>query len=290
MRLADCFIEAVTYVLDVARKPQSFPQFDVVRAKVEDLLNASGRMAKTLGVAASEFQDARFAVCAWMDEMILGSQWEGKASWLHQPLQRTVYNTVNAGDEYFERLEKLLGRTEQDFSFSSQPASGAKASVEDLSFGPEAGPTSAEEIPDMGGQPASCKLPKTGAPFQALSDDTDTGLGVRGVLEVYGLTMMLGFQGKYFHPDDQAALNSLRKKVVGAALGATAHYGRDPAARLFPSLYPAQAAAKPRRRFWRGMDWMDMVVLGLPILGVAVMFYAYSYILSGALKGFLGGP
>ena len=34
------------------------------RAKVEELLNASGRMAKTLGVAASEFQDARFAVCA----------------------------------------------------------------------------------------------------------------------------------------------------------------------------------------------------------------------------------
>jgi type VI secretion system protein ImpK len=35
---------------------------------------------------------------------------------------------------------------------------------------------------------------------------------------------------------------------------------------------------------------VDMVVIGLPILGVAVMFYAYSFILSGALKGFLGGP
>lgn len=289
MRLADCFIEAVTYVLDVARKPQAFPQFDVVRAKVEELLNASGRMAKTLGVAASEFQDARFAVCAWMDEMILGSQWEGKASWLHQPLQRTVYNTVNAGDEYFDRLDALLAKTEQDFSFSPPPASGGKATVEELSFGPDAaGDSPADPAGDADG---SCKLPpRAGAPFQALADDTDTGLGVRGVLEVYGLTLMLGFQGKYFHPDDQAALHSLRKKVVGTALGATARYGRDPAARLFPGLYPAQAPVEPRRRFWRGMDWVDMVVIGLPILGVAVMFYAYSFILSGALKGFLGGP
>lgn len=292
MRLADCFIEAVTYVLDVARKPQSFPQFDVVRAKVEELLNASGRLAKTLGVAASEFQDARFAVCAWMDEMILGSQWEGKASWLHQPLQRTVYNTVNAGDEYFDRLENLLAKTSQDFSFSPSPVSGGKATVEELSFGPDASGESAEDPADVDAGPGSgCKLPpKTGAPFQALADDTDTGLGVRGVLEVYGLTLMLGFQGKYFHPDDQAALHSLRKKVVSTALGATAHYGRDPAARLFPGLYPAQAPVKPRRRFWRGLDWVDMVVICLPILGVAVMFYAYSYILSGALKGFLGGP
>lgn len=294
MRLADCFIEAVTYVLDVARKPQAFPQFDVVRAKVEELLNASGRMAKTLGVAASEFQDARFAVCAWMDEMILGSQWEGKASWLHQPLQRTVYNTVNAGDEYFERLDNLLAKTAQDFSFSPSPVSSGKATVEELSFGPDA-PGAGGESADSGDGAAddgggSCRLPKAGAPFQALADDTDTGLGVRGVLEVYGLTLMLGFQGKYFHPDDQAALHSLRKKVVTTALGATAHYGRDPAARLFPGLYPAQAPVKPRRRFWRGMDWVDMVVIGLPILGVAVMFYAYSFILSGALKGFLGGP
>ncbi|MFP5222366.1 MAG: DotU family type IV/VI secretion system protein [Acidobacteriota bacterium] len=292
MRLADCFIEAVTYVLDVARKPQSFPQFDVVRAKVEELLNSSGRMAKTLGVAASEFQDARFAVCAWMDEMILGSQWEGKALWLHQPLQRTVYNTVNAGDEYFDRLDNLLAKTAQDFSFSPSPVSSGKATVEELSFGPDAAGESVEDSADAAGGPGTgCKLPPTAsAPFKALAEDTDTGLGVRGVLEVYGLTLMLGFQGKYFHPDDQAALHSLRKKVVTTALGATAHYGRDPAARLFPGLYPAQAPAKPRRRFWRGLDWVDMVVIGLPILGVAVMFYAYSFILSGALKGFLGGP
>lgn len=277
MRLADCFVPAVTYVLDVVRKPASFPDYEASRAKVEELLNASGRLAKTLGVAAQEFQDARFAVCAWMDEMVLGSAWEGKAQWLHQPLQRTVYNTVNAGDEYFERLDALLAKTGGDFSFA---VPGEKASVEDLTFGD-----------GQEGEGQSCALPAKEAPFAEPHSEGDVGLGLKGVLEVFGLTMMLGFTGRYFHPDDQAALKSLRLKTIAAALGAGAKFGPGQAARLFPDLYGAETGASGRRRrFWRGMDWADMVVIGLPVLAVAAMFLAYSIILSGALRGFMGGP
>ncbi|MFZ5427971.1 MAG: DotU family type IV/VI secretion system protein [Thermodesulfobacteriota bacterium] len=283
MRLADCFIPAVTYVLEVARKPGSFPDFQAARAKVEELLGSAGRMARTLGVAASEFQDARFAVCAWMDEIVLGSAWEGKAQWLHQPLQRAVYNTVNAGEEYFERLDGVLARMDKDFSFS---APGEKASVEDLSFGGD------EE------QPAGerCSLAAGDAAFAPPPADDGAGIGVRGVLEVFGLTMMLGFQGRYFHPDDQPMLRSLRQKVITAALGGPERFGadrfgRDPAAKLFPKLYEGGVGASGgRRRFWRGLDWVDMVTLGVPVLAAAVMYYAYSFLLSGALKGFLGGP
>jgi len=274
VRLVDCFIEPVTLVLDVARKPQSFPKYDETREKVQDLLNAAGRMAKQLGVSAGEFQDARFAVCAWMDEAVLGSAWEGKAQWLHQPLQRVVYDTVNAGEEYFERLDALLARTGKDFSFSEP---GARATVEELSFGGE------------DGQAPACPADEK-APFAAQDGDDDVGVGLRGVLEVYGLTMMLGFTGRYFHPDDQAALGSLRQKVIAEALGQTPRPRREQASRLFPSLYGPDPSRQGRRRFWRGMDWVDMVVLGLPVLTLAVMFYAYSFILSGALKGFLGGP
>lgn len=277
MRLADCFTPALTFVLDVVRKPQSFPEYEAARAKVEELLNSSGRMAKTLGVAASEFQDARFAVCAWMDEVVLGSQWEGKSLWLHQPLQRAVYGTVNAGDEYFDRLEALLAKMDKDFNFS---VPGEKSTVEELSFGDE-------EAREEDG----CDPPENQAPFTAPPSEDGTGIGLKGVLEVFGLTLMLGFTGKYFHPDDQAVLRSLRQKVVTAALGSVAKYGRDPAARLFPGLYGLDGAdARRRRRFWRGMDWVDMMVLGVPVLAVAVLFFAYSFLLSGALRGFMGGP
>ncbi|WP_243358682.1 DotU family type IV/VI secretion system protein [Fundidesulfovibrio terrae] len=282
MRLVDCFVPAVTYVLDVVRKPASFSDYDASRAKVEELLNSAGRSAKTLGVAASEFQDARFAVCAWMDEMVLGSAWEGKARWLHQPLQRTVYGTVNAGEEYFDRLDALLAKSGGDFEFS---APGEKASVDELSFGPDEpephGPACAPGSPG----------PQKESPFAAPHAEGDVGLGVKGVLEVFGLTMMLGFTGRYFHPDDQAALGSLRQKTIATALASPASLAPGQASRLFPGLYgPESGTAGGRRRFWRGMDWADMVVIGLPLLAVAVMFLAYSTILSGALKGFMGGP
>lgn len=279
MRLVDCFIPAITLVLDVARKPESFPDYPGTRAKVEELLNSSGRMAKTLGVAASEFQDARFAVCAWMDEAVLGSSWEGKAQWLHQPLQRAVYDTVNAGDEFFDRLEAVLAKSDKDFSFS---VPGEKATVDELSFGPGQ--------PDADETVRACPIPGGKTDFTPLPGDDDTGIGVRGVLEVFGLVLMLGFQGRFFHPDDQGRLRELRHKVIVAALGGADKLGKDPAARLFPALYGEGGSLGERRRFWRGMDWADMVVLGLPVLVAAAMFYAYSFLLSGSLKGFLGGP
>ncbi|GFK95778.1 hypothetical protein NNJEOMEG_03646 [Fundidesulfovibrio magnetotacticus] len=278
MRLVDCFIESVTLVLDVARKPQAFPKYEDTRDKVETLINGAGRMAKKLGVSAAEFQEARFAVCAWMDEMILGSAWEGKAQWLHQPLQRVVYDTVNAGEEFFERLDALLAKAGSDFTFSEP---GAKATVEELSFGddPDPAPVCAEDAPAA-----------SAAPFAPQDDPGDVGVGLKGVLEVYGLTMMLGFTGRYFHPDDQAALGSLRQKTIALALGQTPRPRREQAARLFPALYGPDPSRKERKRFWRGMDWVDVVVLGVPPLTLAVMYFAYSRILSGALKGFLGGP
>jgi len=279
MRLVDCFIPAITLVLDVARKPDSFPDYQAARSKVEELLNSSGRMAKSLGVAASEFQDARFAVCAWMDELVLGSAWQGKDLWLHQPLQRAVYDTVNAGDEYFDRLDAVLGKSGKDFSFS---APGEKATVDELSFGPQ-------EEPAAGEAPA-CPIPGAKGDFVPPPGDDDTGIGVRGVLEVFGLTLMLGFQGRFFHPDDQGKLRALRQQVIMTALGGADKLGKDPAARLFPALYGEGVGTGTRRRFWRGLDWADMVVLGVPVLAAMAMFYAYSFLLSGSLKGFLGGP
>jgi type VI secretion system protein ImpK len=283
VRLVDCFVPAVTYVLDVTRKPASFPDYDASRAKVEDLLNAAGRSAKTLGVAASEFQDARFAVCAWMDEMVLGSAWDGKARWLHQPLQRTVYGTVNAGEEYFDRLDARLAKSGGDFEFL---APAEKASVDELTFGPD------EDAPQ--GQACLAGAPgpeKAAGPFAAPHTEGDVGLGTKGVLEVFGLTMMLGFTGRYFHPDDQATLGSLKQKTIATALASPALLAPGQASRLFPALYTSpDGAAGTRRRFWRGMDWVDMVVVGLPLFAVAVLFLAYTTILSGALKGFMGGP
>ncbi len=59
------------------------------------------------GVSATDYENAKFAVCAWVDEAILTSSWEGRMEWLKQPLQRRFFNTTNAGEEFVERLRKL---------------------------------------------------------------------------------------------------------------------------------------------------------------------------------------
>ena len=50
---------------------------------------------------------ARLAVCAWVDESVLCSSWEGKVSWEHEQLQRIHYGATNAGEEFFDRLHEL---------------------------------------------------------------------------------------------------------------------------------------------------------------------------------------
>jgi type VI protein secretion system component VasF len=424
VRLADCFIEPLAYVLDVARAPASFPDYEATRAKVEELLNASARLARKLGVSAQEFLDARFAVCAWMDEAVLGSSWSGRDLWLHQPLQRVFYDTVNAGEEYFARLGALLREagidpdapvagamtlaTELSFgeggehgreacqiplaggtpsgalsgkggaaagtlsgpggpgALSGPGASGAAypgasaqtgdllseqtqrtareqaawdrlgagragvkplTSVQDLDFGVASGlipesrehagagfdaaglgaPGGAQERGPAGADVSQAVLGPVGpggegaAPgqaegrgkraangFDAPSEDDGVGMGTRGVLEIYALTLMLGFTGKHFHSDGQAVLASLYAKAQEAALGARSRGCGITGVRLCPPLYRAGPSPDERRRFWRGLDLVDMLVMGVPVVALAAMHLIYGTLLTGVLAKLWG--
>lgn len=53
---------------------------------------------------AGYFDDAWFAVAAWLDEKLLDIRNAAGA----ERLQRRYFNTVNAGEEFFDRLDNLL--------------------------------------------------------------------------------------------------------------------------------------------------------------------------------------
>jgi hypothetical protein len=57
--------------------------------------------------SSADYDLARFAVFAWIDETILSSNWEGKSRWLGEQLQRRFYNTADAGKLFFERLNTI---------------------------------------------------------------------------------------------------------------------------------------------------------------------------------------
>ena len=107
MRLSDCYMELVAYVayfLKSAGKKQ--PPFEQVRSRVEGMLSAAYNEAvEPFGGEDADL--ARFAVCAWIDEAILSSGWNEKGTWQKEPLQLKYYQTLAAGEIFFEKLNAL---------------------------------------------------------------------------------------------------------------------------------------------------------------------------------------
>ncbi len=108
MRLTDCFMEVMAYVAYFLRGVEKKqPPYDQVRTNVLRLLTESERCLKNARFDANDYDLARFAVCAWVDEAILSSPWEHRARWQTEQLQRVFYGTTEAGEEFFEKLNNI---------------------------------------------------------------------------------------------------------------------------------------------------------------------------------------
>lgn len=108
MRLIDCFIELVGYVSYFIKKEvEKQPPYDQVRSNIERLIAASKSRSNEGAFAADTYDQARFAIFAWVDEMILSSTWQHKGQWQGEQLQRTYFQTTDAGEIFFDRLNAL---------------------------------------------------------------------------------------------------------------------------------------------------------------------------------------
>lgn len=109
MRLSDCFIDLMAYTALVIRPGTSAGQatFEQVAADIQRLIADSETCCQKGGFATDDYDLARFAVFAWIDETILSSQWPWKEKWLGEQLQRRFYQTADAGKLFFERLNAI---------------------------------------------------------------------------------------------------------------------------------------------------------------------------------------
>ena len=57
--------------------------------------------------SSQQNEDALFAICALLDEMVLDSQWKHRDEWASSPLQKKYFDTQNAGTEFYQRLDQL---------------------------------------------------------------------------------------------------------------------------------------------------------------------------------------
>lgn len=108
MRLRDCFAELIAYVAYfIKSKDINNLSFGQVQSEVQRLLSETESTMRREGLGAEEYNEARFAVCAWVDEALLSSAWAGKNEWQRDSLQRKYFQTADAGQEFFERLNNL---------------------------------------------------------------------------------------------------------------------------------------------------------------------------------------
>ena len=68
------------------------------------------RNAKALGVPAEDVTAAKYAFCAAVDEIILGSDYEIREAWETRPLQLRLFGDQLAGEHFFQRLEDLRAK------------------------------------------------------------------------------------------------------------------------------------------------------------------------------------
>jgi type VI secretion system protein ImpK len=107
-RLIDAFLDLMIFTFEILNpEPEPAPSFDRVQAHFELLLRRAESFRSRHGFPEAEWGDALFAVSAWVDEKILGSQWEGRDLWLRCPLQRRLFGTDRAGDLFHQRLQQL---------------------------------------------------------------------------------------------------------------------------------------------------------------------------------------
>jgi type VI secretion system protein ImpK len=108
MHLTDSFIELVAYlVYFVKTAGAKQPPYDQVKADVLRLLTQSENVVKRGLFSQEDYDLCRFMICAWVDEAILNSSWNQKGQWQREPLQRLYYQTLDAGEEVFEKLNRL---------------------------------------------------------------------------------------------------------------------------------------------------------------------------------------
>jgi type VI protein secretion system component VasF len=127
----DFFNEAIVTAMLAASSgngeaaPQSGPEeenlarADALRERVLVLMDRAGRAAMQAGIPNDLVEAADFAVCAFIDELLLSSaSWRGRLDWMKQPLQFTRHGTATAGEDFYRLLDGLLEEADRHAAFA----------------------------------------------------------------------------------------------------------------------------------------------------------------------------
>ena len=160
--------------------------WDEAAARVHELARREQALPPPPDVTETDLAEARFAVYAFVDELLFRSPRQGEISgmgWSPHTLQNRYLGTDDAGELFYNHLDGLLNRLEKQ-----GPA---------LTLTPEAFAALATQEP-----PRSTGLAERFR--QALSAETEDDHSPRAALAVYAQCFAWGFRGKLYAEEELA--------------------------------------------------------------------------------------
>lgn len=111
--LPDLCADIFTYVLQLQRSPDPGDP-EALRIQIDELFRALESRAKQMQIAEPHLADAKYAIVAIIDEMILNSDWKVKETWSTRPLQMEYFNSFSAGEEFYVKIENYRNSTDKN--------------------------------------------------------------------------------------------------------------------------------------------------------------------------------
>ncbi len=107
--LPDLCADIFTFCLQLQRsKDPGDPE--QLRSKIDELFRTLETRARQSDVPEPHVADAKYAMVAYIDEMLLSSDWAAvKDVWAGRPLQLEYFNEFAAGENFFEKLTRYRG-------------------------------------------------------------------------------------------------------------------------------------------------------------------------------------
>lgn len=106
-RMAELAAEALAFAVQLRRAQE--PTAETLRAEVRKLFTELDAAAQAAGKDPTLVPTVRYALCAFLDEIVLSSNWSIRQDWAGRPLQMEYFNDFTAGEEFYRKLDALRG-------------------------------------------------------------------------------------------------------------------------------------------------------------------------------------
>jgi type VI secretion system protein ImpK len=110
--LALVFQEVLTAIERVRAKRERVADAESFRNDMRQALNEANQEGRKHGYSPEDIRVVMFAVVAFLDESILNSGIPVFADWPRKPLQQEIFGGHQAGEVFFQNVDKLLAQSD----------------------------------------------------------------------------------------------------------------------------------------------------------------------------------